>query len=543
MTATVANALWLAGCLPEHARFTRATRRVRAEQHAVLRRVIEANAESEFGRRHGFGGIRTIDEYRQRVPIASFESFQGSIDRVAAGETQVLTRDRVTLFEPTSGSSGAGKLIPSTISLQQQFHRGIRPWIANLFLEDPQLMNGQAYWSVSPRMTKARRTAAGIPIGFEDDSAYVGGWQRRLVQAVMVSPPVANDDGDLEAFRYQTLLALLRAAKLRLISIWNPTFLLLLLDRIPEWCDALAQDLAGDRRRVSALLAAAAAGSAAERHHRLWPELRLISCWADANAAAPAAHLASRFPHARVQGKGLIATEAFVSFPLLGHDGAALAVRSHFLEFAPVDAHDRVDEDAPRLADELDQGGRYAVIVTTGGGLYRYRLDDVIEVAGRIHQCPLVRFIGRHRYVSDWFGEKLNEAHVSGVLQIAFERHRIDAAFAMLACDTALGPPSYVLYIDSLESDAELDRAAAAIDAGLRGNFHYDYARRLGQLGPVTVFRARHAAASYLSTAIGSGQRAGNIKPLALDRRDGWSERFIRLSSSETTRAGAALRP
>ena len=114
MTATVANALWLAGCLPEHARFTRATRRVRAEQHAVLRRLIEANAETEFGRRHGFGGIRTIDEYRRRVPIASFESFQCSIDRVAAGETQVLTRDRVTLFEPTSGSSGA--LIPSPTS-------------------------------------------------------------------------------------------------------------------------------------------------------------------------------------------------------------------------------------------------------------------------------------------------------------------------------------------------------------------------------------------------------------------------------------------
>ena len=543
MTATVANALWLAGCLPEHARFTRATRRVRAEQHAVLRRLLEANAETEFGRRHGFAGIRTIDEYRRRVPIASFESFQGSIDRVAAGETQVLTRDRVTLFEPTSGSSGEGKLIPSTISLQQQFHRGIRPWIANLFLEDPQLMNGQAYWSVSPRMTRARRTAAGIPIGFDDDSAYVGGWQRRLVQAVMVSPQVANGDGHLEAFRYQTLLALLRAAKLRLISIWNPSFLLLLLDRIPEWCDALARDLAGDRRRVSALLAAAAAGSAAERHHRLWPDLRVISCWADANAAAPAAHLASLFPHARVQGKGLIATEAFVSFPLLDHDGAALAVRSHFLEFAPVDARDRVNEDAPRLADELDEGGRYAVIVTTGGGLYRYRLDDVIEVAGRIHECPLVRFIGRHGYVSDWFGEKLNEAHVSRVMQIAFERHRIDAAFAMLACDTALDPPSYVLYIDSRESGAELDRAAAEIDAGLRGNFHYDYARRLGQLGPVTVFRARDAAASYLSAAIESGQRAGNIKPLALNRRNGWSERFIRPSSAETTSAGAALRP
>jgi len=509
MISTAANALWLAGCLPELARFKRATRRVRAEQHAVLRRLIEANAETEFGRLHRFASIRTIDDYRKHVPIASFESFQPSIDRVAAGASDVLTRDRVQVFEPTSGSSNTSKLIPSTISLQQEFQRGIRPWIADLFLGRPELMNGQAYWSVSPRLTKARRTASGIPIGFDDDSAYVGGWQRRMVQAVMVSPSPTKDDTDLDEFRYQTLLALLRAPKLRLISIWNPTFLLLLLDRIPEWSDRLARDLGG----------AALKGT-------LWPDLRLISCWTDANAAAPAAELARRFPHARIQGKGLIATEGFVSFPLLDHDGAALAVRSHFLEFAPVESDERVNEDETLLADELEEGRRYAVILSTGGGLYRYRLDDVIEVTGRIEQCPLVRFIGRRGYVSDWFGEKLNEAHVSRVLQSAFDRLGIDARFAMLACDTDLRPSSYVLYIDSSQPDAVLDRAAASIDADLRGNFHYDYARRLGQLGPVGVFRARDAAAVYESVAIESGQRAGNIKPLALDRRNGWPARL-----------------
>jgi hypothetical protein len=264
----------------------------------------------------------------------------------------------------------------------------------------------------------------------------------------------------------------------------------------------------------------------------LWPDLRLISCWADANAAAPAAQLAAQFPHARMQGKGLIATEGFVSFPLLGHDGAALAVRSHFLEFAPVDAHDHVNEDETRLADELEPGRRYTVILSTGGGLYRYRLDDVIEVTGRIEQCPLVRFIGRSGYVSDWFGEKLNEAHVSRVMQSAFDRFRIEATFAMLACDTTQRPPAYVLYVDTSQPGALLDQAAAAIDAGLRHSFHYDYARRIGQLGPVGAFRARGAAAVYESVAIDCGQRAGNIKPLALDRRDGW---IRRLSASQVT--------
>jgi hypothetical protein len=83
-----------------------------------------------------------------------------------------------------------------------------------------------------------------------------------------------------------------------------------------------------------------------------------------------------------------------------------------------------------------------------------------------------------------------------------------------------------VLYIDTCESDARLHRAAAAIDTGLRQNFHYDYARRLGQLGPVRVFRADAASETYLSAAIRAGRRAGDVKPLALERRDGWSAAF-----------------
>ena len=524
MNARTANALWLAGCLPEYARFTRATRRVRAEQQAVLLSVIRANRDTEFGRRHDFARIRSIDDYRQRVPVAPFEQFQSAIDRAAAGAPHVLTHERVQLFEPTSGSSSATKLIPSTASLQRQFQRGIRPWIANLFLSMPALMDGQAYWSVSPQLAARDRTAGGIPIGFDDDSAYVGGWQRRMVQAVMVSPLLPG--GDVDAFRYQTLLALITAPKLRLMSIWNPAFLTLMLDRLPEWCERLARDLAANPLRAAVVRAASSARTAAERHHILWPDLGLISCWADANAAAAASQLATLFPYARVQGKGLIATEGFVSFPLADRAGAALAIRSHFLEFAPVDAHGNVNEDDAVLADEIEEGRRYVVVLTTGGGLYRYRLDDVVEVTGRIGQCPTVRFAGRHGHVSDWFGEKLNEAHVARAMHAAFDRLKIGAAFSMLACDTARRPASYVLYIDAAAPDSLLGQAAVEIEKGLRGSFHYDYARRLGQLGPVEVCRVRNGAAIYESIAIQGGQRAGNIKPLALDRRDGWAKRF-----------------
>ncbi len=92
-----------------------------------------------------------------------------------------------------------------------------------------------------------------------------------------------------------------RCSDLRLISIWHPSFLTLLLDEVEK--------------------------SPAE----LWPHLRHISCWGDAHAAMPLADLQRRFPDVVVQPKGLIATEVIVSIPFAGR--WPLAIRSHVFEF------------------------------------------------------------------------------------------------------------------------------------------------------------------------------------------------------------------
>jgi GH3 auxin-responsive promoter len=546
LNCAAANSLWLASCLPEYARFHRAARRVEGEQNAILMRVLAANADTEFGRSHGFSSIRTAREYQQRVPLREYEDYREWIGQIASGSSNVLSRERVRMLEPTSGSSSASKLIPYTDSLQREFEAGIRAWIADLFLHCPDLMAGQAYWAVSPAAAQVSNPRDGeIPIGFEDDTSYVGGWQSRLVQSVMAVPSKVRLISDMDTFRYVTLLFLLRSENLRLISVWNPTFLLLLTDRLAEWGEELAEDLANgtirggealppglrtrvqpDQWRAREVRAALRANTLEEMHARLWPNLRLISCWADANAAGGAELLGKMFPQATVQGKGLLATEGFVSFPLAGREGAALAVRSHFLEFLPSHATGHIDFEHPRMAYDLERGQQYSVVLTTGGGLYRYALHDLIEVTGHFHGCPMVRFVGREGYVSDWFGEKLNEAHVSRVLQSVFSELGIAPSFAMLACETEQPRPGYVLYIDTAERDALIERTAGIVESALHENFHYRYARKLGQLSALRAFRAVGAAEAYVAASVRHGQRAGDVKPLALDKRNGWGRVF-----------------
>jgi hypothetical protein len=49
---------------------------------------------------------------------------------------------------------------------------------------------------------------------------------------------------DAESFRYLSLLFLLRAGDLALISVWSPSFFLILLAKLTEWWPRLCHDIA-----------------------------------------------------------------------------------------------------------------------------------------------------------------------------------------------------------------------------------------------------------------------------------------------------------
>jgi hypothetical protein len=335
----------------------------------------------------------------------------------------------------------------------------------------------------------------------------------------------------VEAFRYVTLLCLLRARDLRLVSVWHPSFLTLLLDALPAHFPGLLRDVANGTctsgEPLPPELSFALRGGPQPRRAReleeldtsapaaIWPRLGLISCWADAHAALHIEGLRRRFPGVAVQPKGLIATEAFVSLPFAGLH--PLAMTSHFFEFLD----DRGDA---HLAHELSPGAEYRVVVTTGGGLYRYMLQDRIRVDGVVGRTPSVRFVGKEDHVSDRFGEKLSEGFVGDVLRRLFDRYRLRPPFAMLAPETRGERTGYALFVEGSEFPATL---AAELDHALAENPHYRYCRDLGQLAPAQVTPLRcDGYAAYVGECRRRGQRLGDVKASPLSVHDGWDKVF-----------------
>ena len=535
--AVVGNTAWLAASWPEYQRFKRDARRLEATQRELLGRYLRTNTHTDFGRQHDFAGIGSWEAFTEKVPVRNYDDFEPWISRIAVGESQVLTAEKVRLFEPSSGSSGPAKLIPYTQTLQAGIRRAVAAWTVHNFLSRPALLGGRAYWSLTPRISVAQPDDCVIPVGFDEDSAYLGGIAQRLINRTLATPSALRDVREVEMFWRLTLLYLLQCPDLRLVSVWHPSFLDLLVRRLRDNWASLLRDLesgfahadSGVKIAANAPLARKLRASGCDDLHRIWPELQLISCWADGHAATGIPQMQSLFPHAEIQGKGLIATEAFITVPI--GDQCPLAIRSHVFEF--------LDDEGRALAPwSVEKGGVYSVVVTNGGGLYRYRLGDRVEVTGFHHDVPCLRFLGKEDQASDYRGEKLTEAFVGAVLQKLFARSGLKPRFALLAIEESAPAPGYVLYI---ETDGQApDSLQQQLDTELRANPHYDLCVRLGQLQPTRMVRVgANAYEVYTRRLSELGFRIGNLKPTPLSRHGGWGSYFdaqVRVRQSSDNR-------
>jgi hypothetical protein len=528
---------WLAANAGGWWRFRAALKNPAQAQAAILRRYLAANAETAFGKAHSFSTIRSAREFQDRVPLAGYAEMEPWIARIAAGETAVLTRSPVRTLEVTSGSSAAAKRIPYTAAMQSEIRRAIAPWVFDLYQHRPRLALGCAYWSISPLKMDEERDGEAVKVGFEEDAEYLGGFWKRLVDSTLAVPGTVRFLRDVDSFRYATLLFLLRRADLALISVWHPSFLTLLMEALPPFWSDLVRDvehgkeIAGRKLRPLPRRATELRRLAPDALTRIWPRLGLISCWGDAHAALHLDELRRTFPGVEIQPKGLLATEAFVTIPFDG--STPLAIRSHFFELLPEGG----GSERPRLSHELEPGGTYSVVTTTGGGLYRYKLEDRVEVTGFAGRTPSLRFLGREGHISDLRGEKLHESFVAGALARAFHRLGVVPRFAMLAPDEyPSGPPRYVLYLET-EGPAHPE-LASFVEEELGTNPLYRACVALGQLAPAAVFRVAGAAfPRYLQHCRERGQRLGDVKPLALSTAPGWRDVFP--GSLELSREGS----
>src|SRR5215218_4975379 len=533
-------------------------------QDRLVRQILETNADTEFGRRHGFAGITSFGAFQERVPISAYEDLEPYITAEMQGRPNQLTKDPPVLFTTTSGTTDNRKYIPMTREGKNAKSHLTWLWFCGLYRDHPGIVGGRILSVVSPEVEG--HAPSGVPVGAESGHAY-----RTLpgpVRSMYTAPYGVFAIEDYEA-KYYTLLRLAAGQNISCIATVNPSTVLLLGDRLAQHSESIIRDvrdgslsselpvpqdlrdslhLKPDPERARRLEQATADGGGVLLPGLAWPELAAVGCWKGGTVGAYLARFDTLFPQGvPIRDMGYYATELRGSVPLSDQgDAGTIAIGTNVLEFYPA-GEDRAPEGRELLRlEQLQVGRRYFVYVANASGLYRYDMNDIVEVAGHYGQTPLIRFIQKGKGVVSFTGEKLYEVQVIAAVDKALAalrgRYHFIAAVAELVDGTT---PRLIFLIEFDDPITDQDGSALVdrIDAALgEENDEYLTKRKSLRYNPPIIRVVRPGEYDhYRRRMVETGQRAdGQFKVLRLTSDTAFAAEFTAdrdLIGSERTTA------
>ena len=364
-------------------------------QERVLQQLLDAGAKTAFGQDHSFARISNLssgkeraEAFRESVPVRDYEGLKSYVERVVAGERDVLWPGLPKYFCKTSGTTSGAKYIPLTSdSLPNHIgsaRRALLHHIARTGHAD--FVGGKMiFLQGSPTLTS---TEGGVPLGRL--SGIVAHHIPSYLQRNRLPSWETNTMEDWEE-KVDAIVRETAGQDLRLIS------------GIPSWVQMYFERLLEHTGKSKVL--------------DVFPNFSLFVFGGVAYAP-----YADRFRELiggdvpRVETYP--ASEGFIAYQD-GEPGEGLLVNADdglFLEFIPADEYGQPD--ARRLGlGEVEMGVNYAVVVTSNAGLWAYELGDTVRFVSLAPARILVT--GRIKHFTSAFGEHVIAEEVEGAMSSA----------------------------------------------------------------------------------------------------------------------------
>jgi GH3 auxin-responsive promoter len=343
----------------------------------VFQNLIEIGKTTAFGKDHDFATIRNYEDFKARVPLRDYEGLRSYIDRIKAGETDVLWRGKPLYFAKTSGTTSGVKYIPLTRDSMPNHFESARNALFNYAA-----LSGNYKWldgkliflSGSPELGETAGIKTGRLSGIVNYE--VPAWLR--TNQLPSYPTNCIDDWEtkLEAIVRET-----QAQDMTLIS------------GIPPWVQMYYERLlaASGKKDLKTLFpnfSVFVYGGVNFEPYR--PQLEeLVGKRIDSVETYPAS-------------EGFIAFQDNLAYSG-AHKGLLLNVNSGiFFEFVP--ANEIFDDNPSRFSIEnVEMGVNYAIIINNNAGLWGYNIGDTVEF---VSLNPYrIRVTGRIKHFISAFGE------------------------------------------------------------------------------------------------------------------------------------------
>ncbi|OVA14429.1 GH3 auxin-responsive promoter [Macleaya cordata] len=456
-------------------------------QKQVLYEILSTNAQVEYLQRHGLDGHTDRESFKKVVPVVTYEDLKPDITRIANGDTSpILCAHPISQFFSSSGTSGGEfKLMPAVNSKEQSERRHLFFSLATPIIS--QYIPGQEkgkgmYFKFVKEETKT-------PGGLVQRTAVTG-----LLKSSQFKERPHDYFGNLTS-PYETLLCVdsyqsmysqllcglyQNNQVLRVGAVYAYGFILMISFLQQHWtllCNdirtgTLDAQITDPSVREAVLIkvltkpnpeladfieAECSKDSWRGIITRLWPNTKYID-------AVISGSMSQYVPALDYFGNGL----PILSIRYLASEGSfglnlnplckpnevsytLIPIMAYF-EFLPIDEKKNEEEQQQELVDLVDVklGKEYELVVTTYAGFYRYRVGDVLRVAGFKNNAPQFKFIGRENVALSIDVEKTNEAELQNAVKNAVNNHLAPLGVSLedytSYADTSTIPGHYVLY-------------------------------------------------------------------------------------------------
>ena len=241
----ILNRLFIFFCKKSYKNFVsniKSKSKIRETQVKILLEILKTNKNTEYLKNFETESQilnienekELIEKFQNKIPVVNYEDIKEFLEKEKSGENNVLLSDKIKLFELTSGSTSDVKYIPYTEKFLKSYMNGVFAWIYNLYQNNKRLFLGSSYWSVSPILKREAVTSGGIRVGIEDDTSYFDKVSAFFLNKLFTVPKEIKSIQNMEDFLLITAVFLLLSENLAMISVWSPSFLMILLDFIEK---------------------------------------------------------------------------------------------------------------------------------------------------------------------------------------------------------------------------------------------------------------------------------------------------------------------
>ena len=215
--------------------------RAREIQQQTLLAKISRNAASQFGRDYGFAEIRSVADFRARVPVLTYEDHRPYIAKVLHGDTSAMfgPGTKVLMFAMTSGTTGEPKRLPITKQLFYEYKMGWQMWAAGVYGDHPELLMKKTLQLTSD--WQQFTSPCGIPCG--QISGLAANTRPKIADLIFLPPSATSRIHDSQAKHYAALRFALASSNVGTIITANPSSLVEFACRASRQRESLIRDI------------------------------------------------------------------------------------------------------------------------------------------------------------------------------------------------------------------------------------------------------------------------------------------------------------